>query len=216
MSARNYTSATLFGAALLLAACSTVQENPNYQYSSKYGQADIVQTAQVEPVTPNTAPVVTVSNPAQIASPTEEAYNADAMAGTPGYAILMAEESAEAAEAEAAPAPVTAPSILPVPAPYPSAPSQTGPREIDYDYAQNVIVADVPEIAPVAGPVAPPISTQVTVPTGQTYVVQPNDTVYSLSRRLCTPIAEIMTTNGIGSDFAISIGQTLTLPSSRC
>ena len=37
--------------ALVLAACSTVPNNPNYQYSSKYGQAgtDTTQVAEAWP-----------------------------------------------------------------------------------------------------------------------------------------------------------------------
>ncbi|MEM9599626.1 MAG: LysM domain-containing protein [Pseudomonadota bacterium] len=213
---------------LLLSACSTVQENPNYKFSSKYQTSETLVMADAtspetttDALTPTsrtltpqteTAPVVSASNAVQPPSPTEEAYNADAMIGTPGYAILMAEE-AEAAR-------------IPVPA-APSAPAQptpqplmSGPREVTYDYAQNVILGDNP--APAAIPAAPapqivaPSRTQATAPTARTYTVQPGDTIYSLSRRLCTPIGEIMTANGIGSDFGIKIGQSLTLPNSRC
>ena len=204
MSAPKYLPLLLASTVIGLGACSTVQENPNYQYSSKYGVTDTVQTVQTEPVETHQAPVVTVSNPGTAVSPTEEAYNADAMTGTPGYAILLAEEAETNAQ------PQTTPHTLPVPAPV-----YDGPREVDYDYAQNVIVTEVPQA--VSATAAPePTRTAVTAPTGQSYIVQPGDTVYSLSRRICAPIAEIMTVNGIGADYAIAIGQTLILPATRC
>ncbi|MGB3456865.1 MAG: LysM domain-containing protein, partial [Litorimonas sp.] len=76
---------------------------------------------------------------------------------------------------------------------------------------QNMIVNQAAE-----PPALPLPGTAASVAVGQTYVVQPGDTVYSLSRRLCAPIGEVMSANGIGGDFAISIGQTLVLPTSRC
>ncbi|XER21972.1 LysM peptidoglycan-binding domain-containing protein [Fretibacter rubidus] len=42
------------------------------------------------------------------------------------------------------------------------------------------------------------------------------DTVYSLSRKLCTSIDDIKQMNGLGSDFNIKIGDSLRLPASRC
>lgn len=205
MSARILT----LGAALLLGACSTVQENPNYQYSSKYGAPETAPNVQlasqttieptyakatIEPVTEGSTTIVATHAGGQSTSPTEQAYNADAMEGTPGYAIFVAED----AQAQpVAPAPQAAPQSAPV----------TGPKPITYDYAQNIIVTDEPAARP---------STAANVPTAWNYTVQPGDTVYSLARRLCTPISEIMTANGIRSDFGIDIGQTLNLPASRC
>lgn len=209
MSARILT----LGAALLLGACSTVQENPNYQYSSKYGAPETAPNVQVaaqttieptyakatiEPVMQDSTTIVANHDNGQSTSPTEQAYNADAMEGTPGYAIFVA----EGAQAQpATPAPQSAPQPVPQSAPV------SGPRPIAYDYAQNIIVTDEP---------AARSSTAANVPTASNYTVQPGDTVYSLSRRLCTPITEIMTANGIRSDFGIDIGQTLNLPASRC
>jgi len=201
MSARILT----LGAALLIGACSTVQENPNYQYSSKYGAPETAPNVQlasqttieptyakatIEPVTQGSTTIVATHDGGHSTSPTEQAYNADAMEGTPGYAIFKAED------AQAQPATPT-PQSVPV----------TGPKPIAYDYAQNIIVTDEPTARP---------STAANVPTAWNYTVQPGDTVYSLSRRLCTPISEIMTANGIHSDFGIDIGQTLNLPASRC
>lgn len=42
------------------------------------------------------------------------------------------------------------------------------------------------------------------------------DTVYSLSRKLCTSIDDIKQMNGLGADFNIKIGDSLHLPASRC
>lgn len=211
-----------FAGLLLLSACSTVQENPNYQFSSKYEAPGAVMVADSTPPATQTeqAPIVSASNSQSASSPTEEAYNADSMIGTPGYAILLAEE----AEHNAAQAPVQPAPIQSFPPQTPPRALRNGPREVTYDYAQNVIIdgAPAPSPAPVSvqNPVqsdAPQIaSTPIMVPTTRTYVVKPGDTVYSLSRRLCAPITDVMAPNGIGSDFSIEIGQTLTLPASRC
>lgn len=48
------------------------------------------------------------------------------------------------------------------------------------------------------------------------YIVRQGDTVYSLSRRLCVPVAEFSAMNNLGADYAINIDQALTLPASRC
>lgn len=206
MSAANRRIVLLTSAVFILSACSTVQENPNYQYSSKYGVTDKVQTAQVvEPIQDTSPSVVNVSSPGEAVSPTEQAYNADAMTGTPGYAILVAEENEQAARSAPQPA------ALPVPEPVYGA-----PREVAYDYGQNVIISDAAERPAPAAQSPAPTRTAVTATTGQSYVVRPGDTVYSLSRRFCAPISEIVTANGIGADYSIAIGQTLTMPAARC
>ena len=207
MSARILT----LSAALILGACSTVQENPNYQYSSKYEQSTTAPTVQmagyttmtpthaqatIEPVTQNSATIVASHEGIQTTSPTEQAYNADTIQGTPGYAILMAEEAQ--AQQQATP-PGSVPQVMPQ--------TRADPQPVTYDYAQNIIVTDEP---------SPMTGTAANVPTVWNYTVQPGDTVYSLSRRLCTPISEIVVANGISSDFGINIGQTLNLPASRC
>lgn len=48
------------------------------------------------------------------------------------------------------------------------------------------------------------------------HTVVQNDTVYSLSRRLCSSVSEIQTLNNLAPSFDIQIGQTLRLPASRC
>ena len=230
MSARK-TTLTLCAAASLiaLAACSTVPNNPNYQYSSKYGQPgpDTVQMAQVETVTESDAgqsqpTLATSRSEGPSTSPTEQAYNADQMVGTPGYEMMQAQAAQQAPQSVA---PTPAPESAPAPRPTQLAAQPTGPREVTYDYAQNMIGQSSEEAAtptPAPAPIkmaeeAQPLAgTAVNAPTGYSYRVQAGDTVYSMSRALCVPIADITGPNGIGADFAISIGQTLTLPASRC
>ena len=203
---------SITASALVLSACSTVPHNPNYEFSSKYGQpgTDTVQVAEAWPETPTeTAPIqqsqptlASTQAPAPSTSPTEQAYNADQMVGTPGYEMMRAQAAQQAAPA-------------PQPQPMPAPTTQVaGPREVTYDYAQNIIGQTTPAPTTIDAPPVP--STAVNVPTGYSYVVQPGDTVYSLSRSLCVAITDITVPNGIGSDYAISIGQSLTLPSNRC
>lgn len=242
----------LLGSSILLVACSTVQENPNYQYSSKYRQGQAPATQQVAQntstyqtssvpvqsqgdVTPpqmQTLPpyaTAQVSIPARhpahdSTSPTEQAYDTDSMIGTPGYEVMRAQQ----AETYSAPPATARPSATPPaytqapvhaqnqprPAPYyqtqpsPPAPAPTGPRPITYDYGDNLRVQE-----PVA---RPPSGVAVNSLTNQAYTVKQGDTIYSMSRSLCVPMDEITIANGIGTDYAISIGQTLYLPYSRC
>jgi len=78
-----------------------------------------------------------------------------------------------------------------------------------YDYGDNLVTADV--------------GTQIeesqsyTIPNfGATHTVVEGDTLYSLSRARCVSVSEIQQMNGIGADYGIKIGQTLTLPVTRC
>lgn len=257
----------LICAALLTAACSTVQENPNYQFSSKYeangpvtgqtsgntsavGEASTqfaqvgsniseTQTAPTRlPVPTSRALITAAQSDDTYVSPTERAYDTDRMVGTPGYEAMQAQGPAVAPT----PAPqrlvpysaspqIAAPQTV---APQPYVPA---PRPITYDYAQNLTgrEIDAPSHASAPAPLstpapvridplpaaptrapAPAAPRSVNATTQQGYVVRSGDTIYSLSRRLCAPISDIVRVNGVGNDFAISIGQTLILPQSRC
>ncbi len=56
-----------------------------------------------------------------------------------------------------------------------------------------------------------------TIQYGQTlHEVVENDTVYSLSRRLCVGVEDIQTLNGLDAAFSIKLGDTIRLPESRC
>ena len=197
----------------LLAACATAQENPNYQFSSKYqGPGGTAASAPVQLATYETAPAVQdiaviqsapAPQPEPLSAPvseTEQAYDAATMTGTPGYEIMMAETDAPQAAPALPPlagAPVEIESQRPV-----------GARPVAYDYSQNVIIADAPTaIEPVE------IRER---GLGATHVVQPGDTVYNISRRLCVGVADVQAAGGIGPDYAIAIGQVLNVPESRC
>lgn len=245
----------LLGSAFLLASCATAQENPHYQYSSKYGQTQVADNAYPTPVmTPqvqtagtqsvrtgaqtytagtmtgsdqphtgylgNEGATLTAAQSAQqsaqpTTSPTERAYNSNQMQGTPGYEMMRAQQDAAAPTYQAAPAPDYTPYTAP------AAPVANAPREVTYDYGDNLRTDET-------GPTRQTVpnyeqmndmgrsGTAVNVPTGQSYRVREGDTIYSLARRLCTPMADITTANAIGGDYAIAIGQTLYLPNSRC
>lgn len=286
----------LLSSALVLAACATAQENPNYQHSTKYGTTQTASTVYTVPATTQTAShdgrivqssdgyvdgsrtlsagtqtglththpmasghslspahavetnhtnagyvgsegaMIPAAHPGHqnAPSPTESAYDSGQMQGTPGYEMMRAQQHADDAY-PVAPAPTypsgpatdyvpyVPPAIAQASAPAPRvlapAPAPTGPRQVAYDYNDNVSGAvpstrqTVPNYSDIN---AQRTGTAANIATGQSYVVRQGDTIYSLSRRLCTPISELTTPNGIGGDFAISIGQTLTLPNTRC
>lgn len=147
----------------------------------------------------------------QAASPTERAYNSGQMQGTPGYEMMRAQGDAVQTQTHpsypAPRAPVYEAAPAPTYTPYtpPAAPTPAAPRQVQYDYGEN-LRAD--------GQIQ--TGTAANIGMGLSYVVQAGDTVYSLSRRLCAPMGDITTANGIGGDYAIAIGQTLYLPNSRC
>ncbi|GHB00432.1 hypothetical protein GCM10009069_24030 [Algimonas arctica] len=175
-------------------------------------ESDHIQTGYVG----NEGVTLAAANPAPPqTSPTERAYNSNQMQGTPGYEMMRAQQSAD--DYSAAPAPEYTPYTPPLATP----PAATGPRQITYDYGDNVSVSDTGSNRS-SGPSYDQMSDQgrtgtaANIATGQSYMVREGDTVYSLSRRLCAPMADITTANAIGGDYAISIGQTLYLPNSRC
>jgi len=169
-------------------------------------------------------------------SPTERAYDTDRMQGTPGYEMMRAQQGAAPSQSNqgqsyqgqpypAAPAPSyqnpPAPDYTPYQPPVAAAPAPRGPQPVPYDYGQNMVAR---EAAPTRQ-TAPNYDdsydrgragTAANIGTGQSYTVRQGDTIYSLARRLCAPMTDITGPNGIGSNYAISIGQTLSLPNSRC
>jgi LysM repeat protein len=231
----------LASAATILIGCATAQENPNYKFSSKYNpQSEPVQVANAGTViSQETVPASAVQvQPAQIAMPatqsaeiysapqtypvtpqtypvvseTEQAFDAATMDGTPGYMVMMEQQEVDLAPTTTpvsqAPMVSQAPIALHTSAQPHALPS--GPQPVAYDYSQNVVVADTTLSNPSADYAA------LTYPSGTSYIVQDDDTVYSLSRSLCVGLEDIAAPNGLGADFAIKIGQTLQLPQSRC
>lgn len=221
---------TLGLAALSLSACATYQENPNYKYSSKYeGEEAVTQLATNTTTTqpPNTtqaqsqtvvysdaAPVysdviiastpveaspyaeeVTIINPAAIVpSPTDQAYAGQEVIGTPGYGLY-------APEAGQSSAPTS---------------GSSGAQVVDYDYSENFVSVGV-DVDSTNDVIRVPSVQKLSTPvTGANYTVRDGDTVYSMARRLCVGLDEIAGPNNLGSSFAINIGQSLILPSSRC
>jgi LysM repeat protein len=256
----------LLGTSLLLAACATTQENPNYQHSTKYGQGQtqVAENVYSQPQTQmsqsrstatnanylanpdvDTAPsgtgyignegvTVRADRPAALAaSPTERAYNSAQMQGTPGYEMMRAQsysgQAYNVGQSQTHPsypaprAPVYEAAPAPAYTPYtpPAAPTPLAPRQVEYDYGDNLRADGNTQAQPTAprndyAPNQARTGTAANIGTGLSYNVGEGDTVYSLARRLCVPMDEIMTANGIGGDFAIAIGQTLYLPNSRC
>lgn len=207
-------------AALCVSACATHQENPNYQFSSKYeepgaatqlatntsqsqtqtvvfsdavsAQSDVIIASTSVEASPY-AEEVTIINSAAIApSPTDDAYAGQEVIGTPGYG-LYAPEDIQSAEATPA-----------------------GVQIIDYDYSENFVSTGVDVDV---------TSQNIQVRSAQAsgaqlrdanYIVRESDTVYSIARRLCVGLNEIAGPNSLDQSFGISIGQALILPESRC
>lgn len=62
-----------------------------------------------------------------------------------------------------------------------------------------------------------PIISQSTVEaTTQIYAVLPKDTLYSIARRTCTKVDDLIDANGIANPNALSPGQRLALPTGHC
>lgn len=123
-------------------------------------------------------------------SPTESAYNADTV-GTPGYEAVQASLNAEA----------SAPAVSPVQAYAPPAYNIATPEQ-----------SIVPATAQNTQPLWPNSYNQL----GGNYIVEAGDTVYSLSRNLCTTVSDLKTLNNLDQSFSINAGQTLQLPASKC
>lgn len=51
---------------------------------------------------------------------------------------------------------------------------------------------------------------------GNSYIVQPGDTVYSLSKRFCVSVSEFQDANGIDNNFYIRAGEALQIPANGC
>jgi len=243
--------------AVLLSACLTTQENPNYEHSTVY-RGDPVQTTQYassvpaattavnyepapiqyesatvsydQPTTYENAPVyahnapevpplpssfgetvpvaapVTTYATATAPAPTDTAYNntTQEITGTPGFMALQSQQHASAAQVELAP---QLPEIQAVP----HARLRAAGTPVPYDYSRNLITAD----AITTGQQIPD-TVRILQGGSQSYIVQPGDTVYSLSRKTCVGVNVIQSMNGLGADYGINIGQSIQLPTSVC
>jgi len=200
------------------AATQTYQPAPVQTY-----EAAPAPVYQPEPATYSAAAPV-------IAAPTDTIYSDQVVTGTPGYAIFQGEglQTVEEAAAISQSSAVASNSYVTNPHAsnvhtgiqsagtlHGSSVQTNGATEIiDYDYSANLITADTA------------ISSQGVLPSEtrllggnaayQSYVVQPGDTVYGLSRKLCASVTDIQTQNNIDANYGIKIGQTINLPQNRC
>jgi len=190
-------------AVLALTACATAQENPNYQYSSKYeGEPSAMQmagnssssnavyvspearAAQLNRATGQNTTQATSQPQVSYANSTTEQNNypehvsvvTSGQVGTPGYGAYI-------------------------------------PENVEnYDYSENVVstnsqISVQTDAAEIRSFEARPSAN---------YVVGSGDTVYNISRRLCVDVEDVQAPNALGNNFAINIGQPLYLPPSRC
>lgn len=224
--------------AVLLGACATTHQSPIYEQSTNY-QGDLSvrhQYANAAPVLPaptvvtyesapaQSYPVVSQSLPAETyaqpieayfpaapvmaTAPTDSAYTAVDVSGTPGFMAMQQSLAAETVQAETVQA---ATPILPEAQFITAAPLGAAGTPIAYDYTRNLVAVD----AATTGQRLPQTS-RILPSVGQNYTVQQGDTVYSLSRKTCVGVNVIQSMNGLSSDFAIKIGQSITLPASVC
>lgn len=222
--------------AILLGGCLTTQENPNYEYSTTYkgdnvdqnqyaaaeqvaapitqsvsydspearaimGQSafEDFQPVSVQPASTHTPTNLTL----QATAPTDALYQAQEVSGTPGFMALQNAQQASTLQASAP--------ALPAAQIVTAAPIGAAGTPVDYDYSRNIISAD----AVTTGQEFPE-TVRVLQGAGQNYTVQQGDTVYSLARKTCVGVNVIQSMNGLNSDFAINIGQSLRLPTSVC
>ena len=127
--------------------------------------------------------------PSENIAPTDAQFTGQEVTGTPGFMVLAQSNQTQTVQS-----------------------SGIGqPQPVAYDHSQNFITADVVmENSDFVEDV------RIIPSVGQSYIVQQGDTIYALSRRYCVGVDIIRSMNGIGADYAINIGQTITLPASRC
>ena len=212
---------------LSLAGCVTSQENPNYQYSSRYQEPAAIQTARMEaasaavttdasyelPVEIVYADSYPVAEPVPYQAPNTSVY-VDApqtsLAGAPTDIEFVGEN------VSGTPGYMAIMGTTEYVAPQTTEPATSAPSAgvaIDYDYSANLIATDA--AAPFSLNDDVRILPQVPVATGN-YVVKAGDTVYGLSKRFCVGVADIQSLNQIDGSFAIKIGQQITLPAAGC
>ena len=132
-------------------------------------------------------------------APTDTQFASISDTGTPGYQVLQSQTVVQAA-----------------PTQYVAAPTQytqtstSSAQLVDYDYSQNVVSANSATIAGYSQTRSYGNSAQ------SGHIVKQGDTVYSLARKHCVGVNDIKSLNGLDRNFAIKIGDSLNLPSSRC
>ena len=269
---------------IALTACSTIQENPNYQYSTKYkgasphGPTQVASHVSIQTAQPrqhaqtqkqrivqarpqsNTAyqthAVSYQNTPAQTASYTKLDHrcltretNRQLIGDAAGYGIgdnsincdpIQVSIPQHSAVISPAYAPTTQPNSNMVLASSEtiSAPTDNAmPTEITDSYGTPGYQAMLGEDLNVSSAltqgygfenaqplqnaqftqtVIEPMNTDINSAGIIQYEVNQGDTVYSLSRKLCSSVEIIKDMNELSADFAINIGDTLKLPASGC
>ncbi len=153
-------------------------------------------------------------------APTDTQYAGQDVTGTPGYEIFQNENVSPVTGSSVNPSTVTISGPIhsassTYPANVPPQNLTNGAVEVtNYDYSANLISADTP----IDSASYPADETRILsgIPVFQSYTVQPGDTVYGLSRKLCVGVADIQQHNNISANYGINIGQTIQLPQNRC
>jgi len=153
--------------------------------------------------------VETYSTPSTVmaASPTDSLYGETEVSGTPGYMAIQQSLQAETSQAAVQPFTQTE-NVAP-------APVTAAGTPIPYDYSRNMVYVDAVTTGQGLSETSR-VLPQVGQGIGQSYTVQQGDTVYGLSRKTCVGVNVIQSMNGLSSDYAIQIGQSITLPASVC
>jgi len=226
------------GLSMTLMACATAQENPNYEYSSKYKPGQEVtqmadqtwtnqsqttgQTVLVNHSANQNAPRVYGGQPQGVVLASNEAQTVPYRAYTENVEYA---DPAQSTAYQPAPEPIIEHRLVTSPTdeayagqPVAGTPGHGAyiPESVDYDYSSNVVSTNSPIADPLAYEridAAPDRAAPIMM---GNYTVKQGDTVYNLSRQLCVNLDDITVQNGLGQDYGIKIGQVLTLPNSRC
>ena len=170
---------------------STVLAANDQAYTSPAISPSIGTTQSSVPATAHAAASFgsATTYPSENIAPTDAQFTGQEVTGTPGFMVLAQSNQTQTVQS-----------------------SGIGqPQPVAYDHSQNFITADVVmENSDFVEDV------RIIPSVGQSYIVQQGDTIYALSRRYCVGVDIIRSMNGIGADYAINIGQTITLPASHC
>ena len=170
---------------------STVLAANDQAYTSPAISPSIGTTQSSVPATAHAAASFgsATTYPSENIAPTDAQFTGQEVTGTPGFMVLAQSNQTQTVQS-----------------------SGIGqPQPVAYDHSQNFITADVVmENSDFVEDV------RIIPSVGQSYIVQQGDTIYALSRRYCVGVDIIRSMNGIGADYAINIGQTITLPANRC
>jgi len=171
-----------------VSTASSYQVPATHEYASNDQSRVVYQSPRIEYQSPTDTEFVTISE-----------------GGTPGYQVLQSQVISQPA-----PVAVAQASQIIETSPVSTSVSSSGAQLVEYDYSDNVVSANA---------FTTPQYSETRILGGgsqATHLVKQGDTVYSMARRLCVGVNDIQAANGLNSNFAIKIGQTLKLPASRC